>query len=195
MQMIDIVLDASRPVADIFAERPDVDVIYGDYTFIDAIGQHVALRREIEFNRFILRYHKVLYIPTTATFFRKRIFDAGHFLDPSLHYAMDLEFFLRLNEAGCKFLHLPLVLADFRIHPSSKSTAFKDRQCAEHRSVVLRSTPLAHRFKTLRVRDAVARALQIPAGLLRYSEKLFRGLYFSRSQPPERVPGYAQEQS
>jgi glycosyltransferase involved in cell wall biosynthesis len=177
-------------VAKVFAEHPEVDVLYGDYTFIDPVGNHLALRREIEFSRFILRYHKVLYIPTAAAFFRRRVFEEGHFLSNSLHYAMDLEFFLRLDEAGYKFFHLAEVLADFRIHPAAKSTQFVDRQRAEHRQIVLRSTPLARRFRSMPVRNAAANALQIPAALLRYSEKLLRGCYLpygfevSRLQSP-----------
>ena len=86
------------------------------------------LRREIEFSHFILKYHRVLYIPTTATFFRRRVFEEGHLLLEDLHYAMDLEFFLRLARAGYRFHHLPRVLADFRVHPGAKSTRFVAQQ-------------------------------------------------------------------
>jgi glycosyltransferase involved in cell wall biosynthesis len=164
-------------VARTFAEHPEIDVLYGDYTFIDPVGKHIGLRREIEFSRFILRYHRVLYIPTAAAFFRRRVFEEGHFLSNLLHYAMDLEFFLRLDAAGFRFFHLAEVLADFRIHPAAKSTQFVDRQRAEHRQVVLQTTPLRRRFPSIRTRNVAVSALQIPAALLRYSEKLLRGLY------------------
>jgi glycosyltransferase involved in cell wall biosynthesis len=169
-------------IADAFAKHPEVDVFYGDYTLIDSAGKHPSLRREIEFSRFILRYHRVLYIPTTATFFRRRIFEQGHTLSKSLHYAMDVEFFLGLANANYGFRHLPQVLADFRVHPSSKSVAFKSRQRAEHRSIVLRATPLAQRFHSPGVRNLAAASLQLPAALLRYSEKLCRGFYFPSSR-------------
>ena len=167
-----------------FDEHPEVDLVYGDYTFMDPDGRHVALRREIEFNRFVLRYHRVLYVPTAATFFRRRIFDEGHFLATSLHYAMDLEFFLRLSDAGYLFQHLPALLADLRIHPASKSVAFRERQRVEHRSVVLSATPLSHRFKAIWMRSLALQLLQFPAGLMRYSEKLCRGYYLPHKQPP-----------
>src|SRR5580692_10825868 len=35
-----------------FAENPDVDVFYGDYTIIDQNGSFLSVRREIGFNRF-----------------------------------------------------------------------------------------------------------------------------------------------
>jgi glycosyltransferase involved in cell wall biosynthesis len=170
-------------VAKMFVEHPEVDVVYGDYAFMDGVGRHLKVRREIEFSKFILRYHRVLYIPTTATFFRRRVFDEGNFLSISLHYAMDLEFFLRLAAAGYTFRHLSSVLADFRVHPSSKSIQFIDRQRVEHRSIVLEKTPLVHLSQSLLARNVAASLLQVPAGLLRYSEKLLRGCYWSNGLP------------
>ena len=52
-----------------FREYPEADIIYGDYTWIDERGRLLRIRREIEFSYFVLLYHRVLYIPTTATFF------------------------------------------------------------------------------------------------------------------------------
>ncbi len=171
-------------VANTFALYPEIDVLCGDYTLIDAAGKHPAMRREIDFNHFVLRYHRVLYIPTTADFFRRRIFDDGHFLTNSLQYAMDLDFFLRLADAGYQFRCLARVLADFRIHTASKSIEFIDRQRAEHRSIILRETPLAQRFQSMRVRSAAATLLQVPA-LMRYGEKLLRGFYLPYEIPEE----------
>ena len=165
-------------VAKVFAQHPEIDIVYGDYTLIDESGKHIALRREIEFSRFILRYHRVLYIPTTAAFFRRRIFDQGNYLSNSLHYAMDLEFFLRLSDEGYKFSHLPEVLADFRVHAGSKSIQFIDRQRKEHRSIVLQKTPLARFYRYQWLMPVAARCLQLLAGVARYSEKFYRGFYF-----------------
>jgi glycosyltransferase involved in cell wall biosynthesis len=165
-------------VAAAFAENPEVDILYGDYTFIDPDGVHLALRREIDFSQFILNYHRVLYIPTTATFFRHRILEEGHLLNTNLHLAMDVEFFIRLSAAGYRFHHLPRVLADFRIHPASKSIRFLKQQRKEHRRVILSSTPIASLIHPPFFRNLAASALQIPAALLRYSEKFIRGYYF-----------------
>jgi glycosyltransferase involved in cell wall biosynthesis len=170
-------------VADAFATHPEIDVLYGDYTFIDASGRHLSLRREIEFSQFVLKYHHVLYIPTTATFFRRRIVEDGHFLRTDLHLAMDLEFFIRLSTAGYVFHHLPQVLADFRVHNAGKSACFAPQHRREHREVVLGSTPLASHIRSLPLRSLAASALQVPAALMRYTEKFIRGYYFrERSQ-------------
>jgi len=71
-------------VSRIFQERPNIDVVYGDYTWIDENGRTIQCRREIEFSYFILLYHRVLYIPTTAAFFRRRVIDYGNWLVESL---------------------------------------------------------------------------------------------------------------
>ena len=166
-------------VAHAFRQHPEMDILYGDYTFMDASGAHLSLRREIEFSHFILRYHRVLYIPTTATFFRRRVFDEGNLLRNDLHYAMDTEFFLRLADKGYRFRHLPRVLADFRIHPAGKSSQFMDRQQREHRSVLLEAMPLAHYVSSPRLRGLTASMLQLPAAGLRCFEKLRCGFYFT----------------
>ncbi|ADW67654.1 glycosyltransferase family 2 protein [Granulicella tundricola] len=176
-----------------FAEHPETDVLYGDYTFMDEAGRHLELRREIEFSHFILKYCHTLYIPTTSTFFRRRVFDEGHFLKNELHYAMDLEFFMRLAEAGYRFRHLPEVLADFRMHAASKSTQFVDRQRLEHRQVVLQATPLAQHIQPMWARNVAATLLQFPADALRYTEKLLRGFYFDREVRDIAIPSQSLE--
>src|SRR3981081_3138601 len=119
-----------------FEENPKVDIFYGDYVMVDETGKVLKIRREIEFNAFILLYHRILYIPTTATFFRRRIFEEGNGLDESLQYAMDLEFFIRLSGRGYRFRHIPQLLADFRMQPNSKTCSFPELQRAEHQQVV-----------------------------------------------------------
>src|SRR5580698_1837618 len=62
-------------VVRVFEENPQVDIVYGDYRLVNELGNSIQTRREIEFSAFVLQYHRVLYIPTTTTFFRRKIFD------------------------------------------------------------------------------------------------------------------------
>ncbi len=167
--------------------NPDADVLYGDYTFIDSEGRLRQLRREIEFSRFILHYHRVLYIPTTATFFRRRIFDEGNFLDEQLHYAMDYDFFLRLSERGYGFQHVPALLADFRVHAESKSGAFCRQQLREHDMLARKHSPLLQLIEQHGGREVLFNVLRWVAAALRYSEKLLRGYYFPHRLRRERL--------
>jgi glycosyltransferase involved in cell wall biosynthesis len=168
-----------------FQDNPEVDILYGDYLLVNEAGNAITVRREIEFNRFILQYHHVLYIPTTSTFFRRRIFDEGNWLNEDLHYAMDLEFFIRLSSHGYRFKHVPELLADFRLQGESKTCKSSDKQRAEHRQVVLESTPLLHRIKPLFVKRVALRLLWSIACIRRYSEKLLRGYYWGNLHSPD----------
>ncbi len=167
-------------VVSAFQKYPDVDIIYGDYTLVDQAGSMLQLRREIEFNRFVLMYHRVLYIPTASTFFRRRVIDDGHLLNETLHYAMDYEFFLRLSLQGYRYRHVPRCFADFRIHPEGKSSRASHFQLQEQDAVIESYAPALNRCASPRTRRHLFRALRLAAGLRRYSEKLLRGYYFDR---------------
>jgi glycosyltransferase involved in cell wall biosynthesis len=173
-----------RAVIDAFSEYPQADIIYGDYMWIDENDRILQLRREIAFNRFVLLYHRVLYIPTTSTFFRRRIFDERNLLDLGLQYAMDYEFFLRLTEKGYRFKHLPNLLADFRWHSQSKSRTRAHEQLQEHDRIVQMYSRILRGFHAGICRRLVLKGLQAAAASARYSEKLLRGYYFKQFRPP-----------
>jgi glycosyltransferase involved in cell wall biosynthesis len=168
-------------VARVFMEYPEVDIVYGDYRWIDEDGRAYRIRREIEFSAFVLLYHRVLYIPTTATFFRRHIFEDGHYLNESLHYALDFDFFVRLAGYGYRFRHIPAVLADFRFHNHSKTCTSPQKQLQEQRQVAEQYSPILRSMKSPTTRLVVRTTLGALAASLRYSEKLFRGYYFSDS--------------
>jgi glycosyltransferase involved in cell wall biosynthesis len=163
-----------------FQDNPGVDIVYGDSTWIDAEGRTFRLRREIEFSYFILLYHRVLYIPTTTTFFRRRIFDEGNLLDESLDYAMDFEFFVRLAGLGYRFQHLPSVLGDFRFQPDSKSSRMPHKELEEVNIVMQRYSPLSTQLRAAALRNVGFMLLRTSAAALRYFRKFSRGYYLDR---------------
>jgi glycosyltransferase involved in cell wall biosynthesis len=160
-----------------FEENPGVDIFYGDYTSIDEDGKLLETRREIEFNRFVLLHHRVLYIATTATFFRRRIFEEGNWLKEDLHYAMDYEFFLRLVEKGYCIRRIPQVIADFRLHPESKSCSMRRFQLREKSGIMRTFSAITRKCRSPLLRSVVFLALQVAAALMRWFEKLLRGHY------------------
>jgi glycosyltransferase involved in cell wall biosynthesis len=172
--------DCFGHVAKAFEDNPEIDIVYGDYRTINDIGEPLQIRREIAFSAFILQYHRILYIPTTATFFRRRVFEDNNWLNENLQYAMDLEFFIRLSERGYRFMHIPKILADFRLHPSSKTCRYSDRQRVEHQQVVLTTAPLLRDLRSSRLRAPVFSVLRPIACIIRYSEKLLRGYYWEQ---------------
>jgi glycosyltransferase involved in cell wall biosynthesis len=172
--------DCFQHIVRAFQDNPNVDVIYGDYLVVDERGKVLQIRREIEFSAFTLLYHRVLYIPTTTTFFRRKIFEEGNWLDEKLQYAMDLEFFIRLSARGYRFRHIPELLAEFRIHPASKTCSAPDKQHQEHQQVVYAVAPLLRWIRYASVRSLALSLLRVIAASKRYSEKLVRGYYWER---------------
>jgi glycosyltransferase involved in cell wall biosynthesis len=172
--------DCFETIAREFGRSPDVDILYGDYTWMNEAGDVKRIRREIEFSQFILSYHRVLYIPTVSTFFRRRLFDDGNWLDGALQYAMDYEFFLRLAKRGYRFRHVPSVLADFRWHAQNKSTALPHKQMEEHNAIAVNYSSVLNKLPGVHSQRLVLAGFRAAAAGLRYSRKLLRGYYFEQ---------------
>jgi glycosyltransferase involved in cell wall biosynthesis len=100
-----------------FAEsKPDADVVYGAWDFIDGEGKFMRTMGLFPFRKLMLA-HYGCYIGSTATFFRKSsIMDEGLLLNERFKCVMDGEYYNRLASLGKKFVYLPNVLADFRLH-------------------------------------------------------------------------------
>lgn len=164
-----------------FIDYPEIDIFYGDYVLIDEYGNTLQPRREIEFNSFVLRHHRVLYIATTATFFRRKIFDDGNRINEKLHYAMDFEFFLRLASNGYRFMHFPKILADYRLQPNSKTCSSPNLQRDEHYRVLLNITRRPENIRLEFFSRGKTLILRLIAGVERYSEKMIKGYYWNIS--------------
>ena len=169
-----------QAVIEALEKNPAVDVLYGDYTWINESGRILRVRREIEFSRFVLSYHRVLYIPSTATFFRRRVFEDGNFLNTQYHYAMDYDLFLRLAQKGYRFKHIPHLLADFRWHSSSKTGLNTKGMLAEHDAIAMRHSGMLRGLNSYAAKKLLLSSLRVAAAGLRYSEKLVRGYYLEQ---------------
>lgn len=107
-------------VARFAARYTDAEVIYGDCDFVDESRQLIRRKPEFDFDANMLLFYGC-YIPSTATFFHRRIHEAGLELDDTLKVCMDFEWFLRLQHGGFRFKHLPASLAGFRWHGENVS--------------------------------------------------------------------------
>ena len=170
-------------VSKVFRDHPEVDVVYGDYTWMDESGEIFRIRREIEFSYFILLHHRVPYIASTSTFFRRRIFDEGNRINENLQWAMDYEFFLRLACQGYRIMHVPKIMADFRFQRDSKTCRGPDKQLEEIDDVRQLYSPMLRRLQTPIPHHLMRILLRSCAGALRYSEKFMRGYYFDQYRP------------
>ena len=170
-------------VVKFFKENPEVDIVYGDYRFINEVGNIIKLRKEIDFNLFVLKYLHVLYIPSTATFFRRRIIDDGNFLKDDYRYAMDYEFFLRIALKGYRFAHIGEYLADFRWHPESKSTKAAKKQQEERERALIELDPLMLTLNKNRILLTSTRTLLLViARIIRTILKIQQGSYWAKQK-------------
>jgi glycosyltransferase involved in cell wall biosynthesis len=110
-----------------FADHPQDDFVYGDGDVIDERGALLWewLARPYDYS--VLRsYHPLWndfsnYIMQQATFWRRRVHDRIGLLDETLHYSMDLEFWLRAGRAGLSLCHTSVKLGKFRMIVGTKS--------------------------------------------------------------------------
>jgi glycosyltransferase involved in cell wall biosynthesis len=106
-------------VAESFAARPDLDVLYGDGQLIDAADTALRPYYTEPWNPARLTERSFLCQP--AVFFRRRMVERFGLLDARLHYALDYEYWLRLAAGGATFAYTPTVLAGARLHPATKT--------------------------------------------------------------------------
>ncbi len=91
---------ALSAVSDYFALHPGVDVLFSDCVVVDGTGNFICCRKV----QLPTRHHiRVSHLPTftCSTFFRRRIIDErGFYFDPEWRVIGDVQWMLRLLEAG-----------------------------------------------------------------------------------------------
>lgn len=113
--------EALEKVARSIHENPDVDVLHGDCVFVREDKSVIRRKYDHPVDEFTLLFAGC-FIPSTSTFFKRRIIDDGNLLDISYKVCMDWEYYLRLLRLGYKFRYLPDALAGFRWHGNNTST-------------------------------------------------------------------------
>jgi len=115
--------EAINQVVLFFLANPDVDVVYGMADHIDLSDQ--AFEAYPTEGWSFERLKKVCFICQPALFFRRRIVEKYGYLDDSLNYCMDYEYWLRLANGGVKFAYLEKKLAGSRLYPGNKTLGFR----------------------------------------------------------------------
>jgi len=118
--------DSFEKVAKSFEQNPLVDFIYGDYLIIDETGKTLISKKEIDFDWEIMLCG-LNYIAQPNVFFRSGVFKELGYLNDSLHYVMDYEFWLRAAAHGCRFQHIPSAFAACRWHLGAKTVSRNPR--------------------------------------------------------------------
>lgn len=121
-------------VSDYFAKHPKVDVLFGDCDFVNENGLLVKQKREYFFSKSMLLYYGC-FIPSCATFARRKIIDSGLFLDSQFRVTMDFDWYTRIVAAKFIFAHINCRLAYFTWHDSNISSTQVARRKIERRLV------------------------------------------------------------
>jgi glycosyltransferase involved in cell wall biosynthesis len=116
--------DTVSSVMSAFSAEEAPDMVFGDYVRISDSNRFMRVYhtwREYDFERLL----RVCYISQPTVFFRADVIKDNP-VDESLHYGMDIEYWLRLGKKGYTFQHIGRLIAAERIHASAKTVARPD---------------------------------------------------------------------
>jgi glycosyltransferase involved in cell wall biosynthesis len=99
--------------------------VFGDCNVIDGKGETVGfIKGKYKGQGSLIEYWKDAYIPQPSVFFYRDLLNEIGFLNESLHYAMDWDFWLRISEKH-NLLYINECLANFRIHGEQKTGGYE----------------------------------------------------------------------
>ena len=107
-------------VGRLFAERPGIDLIYGGLRSIDANDRRL-FTQWAALDLGTLTYESA-FVSQPSTFWRRSIYEKSGGVDESYHFAMDFDLVVRMLLNGARTLKVRPVLANYRIHPATKSS-------------------------------------------------------------------------
>jgi glycosyltransferase involved in cell wall biosynthesis len=111
-----------------FGAHPEVDVLFGFTVLVDATGEFLSLRKTLTPRMWHTQVSHLATL-TAATFFRRRIIEAGHFFDPEFRCAGDAEWMVRLLRAGTNMAVVPQITSAFTV--TGENLARTDRMRGE----------------------------------------------------------------
>lgn len=114
-----LMIDAVEKIVDYFLNHPDCDLVYGKGNIID---ENDKIIRQYKTNGG--SFERLLHdrsICQPATFWRKRISDLAGLFNEEIHYAMDYEYWFRVNRIGGSIHFFPEFLASSREHDSKNT--------------------------------------------------------------------------
>lgn len=138
---------ALEKVGRFFAENQEVEVISGGCYFIDEKDQPLqsffpkyTLGVAASYQRFV--YYEQDGVAQPATFFSSAAYRNVGGINPDLHFAMDLDLYIRLAKRK-RFSQLPELLSTFRLHSLSKTSNDQAIRKKEQREILQNyTTPL-----------------------------------------------------
>ena len=116
-------------VAERFRAEPKIDVLYGAANHIDEADHVIEPYPTEPWNA--SRLSETCFLCQPAVFVRRSTLERWGYLDDTLHYCMDYEYWLRLARAGARFFYEQRILAGSRFYPETKTLGARVKMHAE----------------------------------------------------------------
>jgi hypothetical protein len=102
--------------------NPDVDLVYGDCNCVGPQGEFLGVMKGWKFDpkRQLTGRNMIL---QQSSFFKRSILNVVGDLDVGLRYVMDYDLWTRMLLKGCTLRHIPIALANYRLHDTAKTVA------------------------------------------------------------------------
>ena len=171
---------ALQIVSDFFESHPEVQAVYGDALWIDAQGEFLRPKKEIQFNRFIFHYDHN-YIPQPSMFWRRELYQKVGGLNRRFNLAMDADLWDRFAQVT-SIAHIPQYLSCMRFYPEQKTRSMRSEGAREDDEIRARSALAKY--------PSAQSWLRHLARLQRRLLRLAGGAYFERV-PPQLLDGLA----
>lgn len=108
-------------IARAFADNPDADGIFGDMIYVDGNGDEIFRRQEAGFDASVVLFGFCMVLHQ-AFFVKKEVFERlGGYRYKEFKNACDVDFVHRMIRAGCKIVHLPEFVCEYRYHDFGQS--------------------------------------------------------------------------
>ena len=111
-------------VGELFARRPDANLLYGNLNFIDPTGKRLFTAYPVLDLRILLYENR--FVPQQSMFWRRSLYEKVGGIDPALRFAMDFDLTLRFLREGARVAKIDRILGNFRVHPEAKSSTIRD---------------------------------------------------------------------
>jgi glycosyltransferase involved in cell wall biosynthesis len=148
---------ALRAVAETFRTEPYTQIVVGNCDYIDRNSNVIGfLKARLDRTEDLIRYwgwNRWYCIPQQATFWRRSLIAEAGLFDTSLHFVMDLDYWMRVVQIT-RFRIIDQTLAAFRLMPGTKTVSSTDRMYKEEYATYRRHKKLLP--PTLRMRASIA---------------------------------------
>jgi glycosyltransferase involved in cell wall biosynthesis len=117
--------NAVSDAVDTLQADPSLGLVYGQANYIDENDRVIGTfpSAQTDFGRLKRGY---VHIPQQSSFFRADLWKKVAPLDPSFYFAMDYDLWIRLAKIS-RLKYVPIVWANFRLHPDAKTINADDR--------------------------------------------------------------------